>query len=351
QSEMWDLFWSDLSVSSDRVQRLLPFQRLNHFPGMMEICRKAALSRHLARMATKLPSEYRFYPTSLVLPDQLDELMTALKRNKARADAAETAGRGIALVQYPQQLAEAGDVGNCVAQSYVTSPLLLEGFKFDLRVYALVMSVDPLRIHLYDEGLARLATEPYMPPSSSNLRTTTMHLTNYAVNKAAAGFVSADAAPAGGGSKRPMSAVLAQLAAQYGTTQEALQSSIADVVNKTVMAIQPLLAHTASAADPTAPCGCPPSLCFEVLGFDILFDTQLQPWLLEVNHSPSFASDSRLDRAVKGEMLARTLEMLGQQPNARRLFLEVDCGWGEGRGKGGKGGERRIRVCFSVGTR
>ncbi|GLC54097.1 hypothetical protein PLESTB_000823400 [Pleodorina starrii] len=361
---------------------------------MLEICRKAALSRHMARMAARLPAEYRFYPTSLVLPDQLDDLMAALKRNRARADAAAAAaaggggggggagaagpgdaaagvstfilkpsagtqGRGIALVQYPHQLAEAGDVGSCVAQAYVSSPLLLDGFKFDLRVYALVASVDPLRIHLYDEGLARLATEPYKAPSPSNLRSTTMHLTNYAVNKAAAGFVSADTAPAGGGSKRPMSAVLAQLAAQYGTTQEKLQGAIADVVTKTVMAIQPMLAHTyhtslstttaaacpppcsypsldhvtsaASAAsnsccsDPTSPCGCPPSLCFELLGFDILFDTQLQPWLLEVNHSPSFASDSRLDRAVKGEMLARVLQTLGQQPEARRNFLEAEA--------------------------
>ncbi|GIL85398.1 hypothetical protein Vretifemale_13942, partial [Volvox reticuliferus] len=60
EAELWDLFWSDLSVSSDRVQRLLPFQRLNHFPGMLEICRKAALSRHMSRMAARLPAEYRF---------------------------------------------------------------------------------------------------------------------------------------------------------------------------------------------------------------------------------------------------------------------------------------------------
>lgn len=49
---------------------------------------------------------------------------------------------------------------------------------------------------------------------------------------------------------------------------------------------------------PPHPCGCPPSQCFELLGFDIMFDDQLQPWLLEVNHSPSFACDSRLDHQV-----------------------------------------------------
>lgn len=43
-------------MSGDRVQRMLPFQRLNHFPGMLEICRKGALSKHMARMAARMPS-------------------------------------------------------------------------------------------------------------------------------------------------------------------------------------------------------------------------------------------------------------------------------------------------------
>lgn len=43
--------------------------------------------------------------------------------------------------------------------------------------------MDPLRIHLYDEGLARLAAQPYQPPTPANLAAVTMHLTNYAVNK------------------------------------------------------------------------------------------------------------------------------------------------------------------------
>ncbi len=66
------------------MQRLLPFQRLNHFPGMLEICRKASLSRHMARLAARLPAQYGFYPPAMLLPDQLDELVAALKKNKAR---------------------------------------------------------------------------------------------------------------------------------------------------------------------------------------------------------------------------------------------------------------------------
>lgn len=43
--------------------------------------------------------------------------------------------------------------------------------------------------------------------------------------------------------------------------------------------------------------------CFEVFGFDILLDSDLKPWLVEVNLSPSLSSDSPLDHTIKGHLL------------------------------------------------
>lgn len=60
--------------------------------------------------------------------------------------------------------------------------------------------------------------------------------------------------------------------------------------------------------------------CYEVLGFDVLIDSNLKPWLMEVNMSPSMNSDSPLDIKIKGNMIADLLTMAGVSPLADRYI-------------------------------
>merc|ERR1719356_2007208 len=88
-----------------------------------------------------------------------------------------------------------------VVQRYVDRPLLLHGRKFDLRLYVVVTSYDPLKVYLNSEGLVRLATEEYSS-SPNTIRRRMMHLTNYSVNKHAVGYVkNADTSARRAGSK------------------------------------------------------------------------------------------------------------------------------------------------------
>jgi tubulin polyglutamylase TTLL6/13 len=51
-------------------------------------------------------------------------------------------------------------------------------------------------------------------------------------------------------------------------------------------------------------------MCFEILGFDIFLDEKLKPWILEVNHAPSFTTDSPLDFKIKKSLISDTIKLL-----------------------------------------
>jgi tubulin polyglutamylase TTLL6/13 len=49
------------------------------------------------------------------------------------------------------------------------------------------------------------------------------------------------------------------------------------------------------------------SMCFEILGFDVLIDEKLKPLLIEINHAPSFATDTPLDFKMKKDLIADSI--------------------------------------------
>lgn len=55
---------------------------------------------------------------------------------------------------------------------------MIESYKFDMRLYVLCPSVQPLKIYVYTDGLVRLCTFKYKTPEGNNLRKSKMHLTN-----------------------------------------------------------------------------------------------------------------------------------------------------------------------------
>jgi len=56
-----------------------------------------------------------------------------------------------------------------ICQQYVSKPFLIDGFKFDLRIYVLVTSCDPLRVFVYKDGLGRFSTVKYEEPNNTNV--------------------------------------------------------------------------------------------------------------------------------------------------------------------------------------
>lgn len=61
-------------------------------------------------------------------------------------------------------------------------------------------------------------------------------------------------------------------------------------------------------------------MCFELLGFDVMLDANLKPWILEVNHSPSFSTDTPLDFKIKKNLISDTIKLLNLSYSKRQKY-------------------------------
>ncbi|KAG1659829.1 hypothetical protein FOA52_003772 [Chlamydomonas sp. UWO 241] len=315
----WEVYWTDTSITIDRIVRLSRTQKINHFNGMLELCRKRAMARNLMKLQKVFPEHFDFFPQTFVLPGDLQLLVDDVKaRGKKQfyilKPDAGCQGKGIRLMQGGKEetlqkvLSEMGTL-NIVAQHYLPEPYLINGFKFDLRIYALVVCVDPLRVFVYKEGLVRICTEQYVKPKASNVNLSFMHLTNYAINKKNEEFV------ANNGDSDDASKLSLEQLQEYmeddGHDWGGVWASIHGVIVKSLASVQPGLKNNYRSAVPIDNDGFS---CFEILGYDIMLDTSLRPWLIECNHSSSFNIDSPLDLAIKEALVTDTLDLVRIDP-------------------------------------
>ena len=207
----WIIMWSTSSVKSSKYVNLNKFQKINHFPRSIEICRKDLMTNNLNFLRDDYPNEFDFFPKSYVIKDEYREAFQDVKDLGEDMwwivkPCAAAQGKGIYFINKPEQLMAKQDV---TISQYVNNPYLINGYKFDLRIYVCITSVNPLRLYMYEEGLVRFATAKYKPISDKLDRFSKYsHLTNYSVNKNNANFIeNKDASQDAVGSKWSLSAL------------------------------------------------------------------------------------------------------------------------------------------------
>lgn len=90
-----------------------------------------------------------------------------------------------------------------------------------------------------------------------------------------------------------------------GVDMNLLWSWIYDLIVKAVLCVDPHITNALKKFPNVK------NNCFDLYGFDILIDETMKPWLLEVNLSPSLATDSPLDYTIKSNLLTDTLNLVG----------------------------------------
>lgn len=324
------LIWVDqANMITPIFSRIMPWQLVNHFPGMSTLlARKGRLCRNLSRLQKACPKEFTFMPQTFVLPEDVEELKKAMAANKKRTYIYKPdhacQGRGISLMQEWEHVEQSGALRNresVVVQRYLQNPLLLDGFKFDLRVYLLVTSLDPPQIFIFSDGLVRLSTQSYEAPNAENLQKRCMHLTNYAVNKKSKQYEISE--EDGTGSKRHLTWFMDFIEKEHGSkTRNVLWKRMKLLCVKMILSVQPQLIQEYEAALPRDLARTKRPRCFELLGVDVMIDDKLKPWLLEVNHLPSFATESALDTDIKSRLITQILGIIPVLPRGGRALHE-----------------------------
>ncbi|CAH8615549.1 unnamed protein product [Schistosoma rodhaini] len=394
------LIWSDNFLSLERIMKLEPYQRANHFPGMIEICRKDLLTKNFSRMQKAKPDEYNFMPNTWILPQEYGYFSNYARKlyrqgcNPCFIQKPANGAMGHGIHLYCDMNKISGNINDgiiSVIQEYIEHPLLIDGYKCDLRVYVLVTSCDPLKIFIYNEGLVRLSAEKYIKPSEPNGDSIYRQLTNYSINKH---HIEYHRSPDDiSGSKRSFTFFNHYIQKVKQSNPYIIWDKIYDLIIKTIIIALPHLMHfyrisrhqssnqnhttttnnnssnnsnnnkhsskqsgyhqgkqystmnnkqsmlnnhpkQSSKTMSTLTSFIPSTIhkskvfnmnsnktsfmysnLFEILGFDILIDEQLNPWLIEVNRSPSFNIDQQLDKQIKYNLLTDTIRLLNIRPS------------------------------------
>jgi hypothetical protein len=177
---------------------------------------------------------------------------------------------GIGIKVIPPQEDEPLPQQPCIVQEYIQS-YLYRGFKFDFRIYCLVIWETGPLIYVYRDGVARVCSAPSTEHSIFS------QLTNTAVNRANPGTTLESIT-------RSVPEVLADLG-QSPEVIEGIWNQIDDAVVFSVLSgLTRIQAGMRSC--PRLKFDLYPR-CFHLLGFDVLLDVNLKPWVLEVNYRPS----------------------------------------------------------------
>ncbi|KAJ6649581.1 Tubulin monoglutamylase TTLL4, partial [Pseudolycoriella hygida] len=290
-------------MKSPCFRTIRSYQKINHIPGSFQIGRKDRIWRNLqTQMVRHGKNEFGFMPRTFVLPadmKQLHRLWPVYNNRNSKwiiKPPASARGTGIKVVNQWAQIPKRKPL---IVQRYIDRPLLIDGSKFDLRLYVLVTSINPLRVYMHTDGLARFASVKYSTKADT-LNDRYMHLTNYSINKLSNNYAKNEDASACQGHKWTLKSLWTHLAAR-GINTELLWAALRDLVLRTILAGENAINNLTKLNMGSK------YNCFELFGIDVILNSELIPWLLEVNISPSLHSASPLDLHVKGPLVRALL--------------------------------------------
>eukprot|EP00943_MAST-04B_sp_MAST-4B-sp1_P008170 g8170.t1 len=328
----WELADQADSNSFFEYKMLNSTQKINHFPGVRELGNKAYLQKNMEKAMQKFGIEvFNMFPLSFKVPTQINRFNTVHKKilsnkiwqRKINTKPNQTVswilklsskdrGEGLKLINTPSEL---NGKEHGIVQQYIKNPYLLHGKKFTMRIYAVYTSLNPARLYIYPEGFCHIATERYSS-DVKHIKNRYMHLTNPDISKARQFYRK---------NPRPYYWKISELRNYMHKKNDddiKLWERIKDVMAKTLLSgIDKLKRYSKKIKISNANDIMKNNNCFELIGIDVLVDTDLKPWLLEVNPDPDLTAKDNfpIAKEIKADLLVCTPTLIDT------FFLSINC--------------------------
>lgn len=284
-----NIIWG--KIDDDRTSaQLNPNQKVAHYNKTFSLGSKAGYDRVMKQFGKRVNHIPDFYPQSYLIPNEYDELQEHFADSPLwiSKPGGGSRGNGISVID---RIPDKSLKSQRIIQKYVDNPMLIDSLKFDLRFYVSIMSLDPLRIYVHENGLVRLATEPYND-NFENIENVYAHLTNFSINKNDPAFKATnDLTQDGTGNKwthRPFWPWLQE----HGYDPDQIRKDIEDAFVTVIMASREIFLNQPNHR-----------LSFELFGFDVMLDDKGKIYILEINVTPALGTSSELDYFVKAPVV------------------------------------------------
>ena len=297
------IIWYDGLFSQAKYKKYPPYKHVNKIPGILHICYKSNLFKSLAGMSTKNPLEFQnIYPQTFILPEQIDKLRNYSHRpnNKSKMwvlkkDAQSK--KGITLVK---NLDDLEDIDKCTIQPFI-SPYLIDGHKFDIRVFVLITNLRPFTLFIYRDCFAYFCSSPFANPTLENRD-------SYVFKKT----------PSPGStfkSIRSARSILRDISSRNKSIWKEIQRISALGVLSIYKQLREKAKEACQTNDKTYNIGIrskidPMHRFFNLLGIDFLIDSNKNPLLIGINDNPGMRAINDYDQHSKFDLIKSEMEFL-----------------------------------------
>ena len=146
----WNALWTGL-IRPSKLKHMNEFQKLNHFAGAWNIGHKGNLWRNVQRQRRRNGRDFELAPNTYIFPEdykrwQNDREINNFKDMYIMKPTASSCGRGISVIDKKQQVKNRSGY---LVSKYISKPHLLRGYKYDMRIYILVTSFEPLKAYFF----------------------------------------------------------------------------------------------------------------------------------------------------------------------------------------------------------